>query len=155
MLRAILADSTKSFWMPERASTIAGPTDWLFNFIMYLTYFFFALITVGTIVFVLKYRHKKGFKRQDTSAGHSTALELTWTIIPTIIVLIIYYFGFRQFMNQTVEPPHAYEIIATGRMWNWSFTYPSVIPCLSNAANSFARSSVRLLRQHPSSCAPW
>ena len=125
MLRAILADTRQSFWMPERASTMARGTDGLFDFILYLSVFFFAVITIGTIVFVLKYRHRKGVTVANTGAGHSTALELTWTIIPTILVLIIYYYGFRQFLNQAIEPPGAYEITATGAMWNWSFTYPN------------------------------
>lgn len=126
MLRALLADTTSnSFWLPERASTMASGTDGLFDFIMYLTYFFFALIAIGTIYFGFKYRHRRGVVIPTTAAGHSTALELTWTIIPTILVLIIYYYGFRQFLNEAIEPPGAYEITATGQMWNWSFAYPN------------------------------
>jgi cytochrome c oxidase subunit 2 len=83
------------------------------------------LITALVVVFVLKYRHRKGSGPAESSAGHSTTLELTWTIIPTIIVLILYYYGFRGYMQMTVEPPNAYEIVATGRMWNWTFTYPN------------------------------
>ncbi len=81
-------------------------------------------MAVLLVTFVVKYRHQEG-KVQESTAGHSTALELTWTIIPTIIVLVIFYFGFRQFLNLSVEPPNAYEITATGMMWNWQFTYPN------------------------------
>ena len=76
------------------------------------------------LVFVFRYRHREGVARA-TVAGHSTALELTWTIIPTILVGIIFYYGFHGYMAMVIEPPNAYEITANGRMWNWSFTYPN------------------------------
>jgi len=53
------------------------------------------------------------------------ALEITWTVIPTIIVVMIYYWGFKGFIHEAVEPPAGYEITAIGRMWNWTFQYPN------------------------------
>jgi cytochrome c oxidase subunit 2 len=124
MLTTVLANSSKSFWMPERASTFAPNVDGVFNFIYWLCLFFFLLITILLVYFVIRYRHKPGVER-ESAAGHSTALELTWTIIPTVLVLVIFYFGFRGFLNMAVEPPNPYEINVTGSMWQWSFTYPN------------------------------
>jgi cytochrome c oxidase subunit II len=125
MLTAILAETQKlsSFWMPERASTVAANVDGLYDFIYYLSLFFFLLITFLLVWFCIKYRHREGVKEQESAAGHSTALELTWTIIPTIIVLVIFYLGFRGFINMMVEPPNSYEVLVTGRTWAWTFTY--------------------------------
>ncbi len=125
MLRSVLAEVyDQTFWLPKGASTVAPSTDWLFNFVLWICIFFFLLIAVLTVYFCVKYRHREGVK-QESTAGHSTALELTWTIIPTVIVLVIFYYGFRQFMNLSVDPPNSYEITATGMMWNWQFTYPN------------------------------
>lgn len=124
MLRALLAETSKSFWLPEGASTSAPAQDAIFYAVYWINVFFTLLIAAMVVVFVLKYRHRKGVKN-ESSAGHSTTLELTWTIIPTIIVLILYYYGFRSYMRMAIEPPNAYEIVATGRMWNWTFTYPN------------------------------
>lgn len=124
-MHAILADAAKNyFWLPEQASTVAGDTDRLYNAITWLSVFFFVLITVLLVAFVIKYRHKPGEKR-DVSASHSMALEITWTVIPSIIVVFLYYYGFRQYMNLTVEPPNAYPIDVTAHMWQWSFSYPT------------------------------
>ena len=125
MFTAILADFAKrdgSYWMPRQSSTMAKPVDNLFDFIYYLSLFFFVLITLMLVWFCVKYRHREGVTR-DPAAGHSTALELTWTLIPTVLVLVIFYFGFRGFMDMTVEPPDSYEIGVTGVTWNWSYTY--------------------------------
>src|SRR5689334_5764546 len=125
MLTAILADLNKrdgSFWMPRQSSTVAPDVDALFDFVFWLSVFFFVLITLMVVVFIIKYRHREGVTR-DPAAGHSTALELTWTLIPTVLVLVIFYIGFRGFMNMSVEPPNSYEIGVKGQMWNWTFTY--------------------------------
>lgn len=124
MLQAILAQTDKSFWLPRGTSTISGGIDSLFNVIMWLCIFFFLLVTVLLVWFVIRYRHRPGVAR-DTAAGHSTALEITWTVIPSIIVVFLYYYGFREYMNMTIEPPNSYEITATGQMWQWSFSYPN------------------------------
>ena len=47
-----------SFWMPPQVSTVAHSVDWLFNFILAISVFFFVLIVVVMIVFVLKYRRR-------------------------------------------------------------------------------------------------
>ncbi len=117
--------SSGGFWMPRRASTVAGDVDALFSFIFWLTVFFFCLILVLMVAFVLKYRHREGYEQPAKPPAHSTALELTWTIIPTILVLLIFYFGFRGYLHMSVAPPNAYEINVTARMWHWDFIYPN------------------------------
>ena len=124
MIGLMLANANGSFWMPEQGSSVAGGVDWLFSFVLWLSAFFFALVTTLLVVFVLRYRHRPGVAR-STVGGHNTALELTWTIIPTILVGIIFYYGFRGYMEMAVEPPNAYEITASGTMWTWSFIYPN------------------------------
>jgi cytochrome c oxidase subunit II len=126
MLPMILADGvTSSPWLPQRASEVAPQIDSLFNFVLFINVFFVALITILLVVFVIKYRHREGHTDHTVHAGHSTALELTWTIIPLIIVLIIYLLGFHGYMHMADPPDNAYEIIATGHMWDWNFTYPN------------------------------
>src|SRR6185312_6624541 len=122
MWQAILADSAPTFWLPRGASTISGQVDLLFNVILWICIFFFLLVTILLLVFTVMYRHKPG-KVTDTAAGHSTTLELTWTLIPSIIVVFLYYYGFRHYMEMTIEPPNSYEVTAKGTMWQWSFAY--------------------------------
>jgi cytochrome c oxidase subunit II len=110
------------FWMPPPASDMARGVDALFNFILWVCIFFFVLIAVLMVYFVLRYRHREGVKR-DTAVGHSTALELTWTIIPMILVLIMFYFGLTQYLNETTPPPGAREVRVTAQKWSWLFTY--------------------------------
>lgn len=113
------------FWMPPQASTVSDEVDGLFYFIFWITVFFFVLILTLMIWFVIKYRYREGRETPERAPAHSTALELTWTVIPTVLVLMIFYYGFRGFLKMSIAPPNAYEIQVTASMWNWSFTYPN------------------------------
>lgn len=124
MLTAYLAQANDpTFWLPKQASTVSDNVDGLFTFVYWLSVFFFLLVTAMVVYFTLKYRHRPGTTR-ESAAGHSTALELTWTIIPTLLVLPIFYYGFRGFMDMQVEPPNPYEINVIGKMWTWTYEYP-------------------------------
>ena len=67
-----------SFWLPPQISTVAHSVDWLFNFILAISVFFFILIVVLMVIFVLKYRRREG-QLAEPSPTHNTALEVTNT----------------------------------------------------------------------------
>jgi len=113
-----------SFWMPPQVSTIAQNVDWLFNFILVISVFFFLLIVVLMVVFVLKYRRREGVDA-EASPTHNLPLELTWTGIPIVLVVVIFFFGFKGFLDMSTPPANAYQILVEGQKWNWSFTYPN------------------------------
>ena len=125
MLQSILAASEKTYWLPRGTSSVSGDVDWLYYFVYWVNVFFFLLVVALMIWFGWKYRHRGTSKPVESSSGHSTALELTWTIIPTLIVIVIFYYGFRGFLAMAVEPPQAYEITVNGKTWSWSFQYPN------------------------------
>jgi cytochrome c oxidase subunit 2 len=121
MLTMLLA---QSLYLPPKASTVAPEVDTLFNWILGVTAFFCLLIFVTMAYFAIKYRHRPGRVAPESTA-HSTALELTWTIIPIIIVLVIFYYGFKGFLDESVVPPNAYEVNVHSQMWSWGFVYPN------------------------------
>ncbi len=120
----ILADAGGTFWMPPQASEMAGEVDWLFFFIFWICVFFFGLVLVLLVVFSWKYRYREGQPMLD-APKHNTALELTWTFIPTVIVIVIFFYGFKDYLHMVVPPPDAYEVDVTAHMWDYTFTYPN------------------------------
>lgn len=109
-----------NFLYPPRASTYAGDVDALMNFINYLSIFFWVLITGAIIYFAWKYSREK----HEAAPAHNTALEITWTVIPTILVIAIFAWGFKSFMTLSRAPGDAMEIHVTGQKWSWAFEYP-------------------------------
>jgi len=119
----MLADVGGSFWMPPQASEIAGEVDWLFFFIFWICVFFFVLILVLLVGFAWKYRYREGQPMLD-APKHNTAAELTWTFIPTVIVIVIFFYGFKGYLHMVVPPPNAFEVDVTAQMWHYNFSYP-------------------------------
>jgi cytochrome c oxidase subunit II len=105
-------------------STFAEHTDWLFFWIYAITAFFFILLMVLMFYFTFRYRRRPGAVPLR-SRSHNTALELTWSVVPTIILVWMFFEGFRGYANMAIAPAAAPEVLITGQMWSWSATYPN------------------------------
>ncbi len=114
------------FWMPEGASTIAEDVDLLFDFIYWLNVIFFLLIAVGTVYFVWKYRRKKEGQLALSQIDDHMGLETLWSVVPLLLCLVCFAWGFRIYMDLNVAPDDAYEIQAKAKRWNWAFQYEGV-----------------------------
>jgi len=106
----------------RNASTFAGAHDALFWFIFWLSVFFFVLLMGLSAYFVLKYRRRPGVPAQR-SASHNTPLELTWSVVPLVILLGLFFWAFHVYMDMHVAPGDAEEIHVTAQRWNWSWEY--------------------------------
>ncbi len=118
-----IAPEKGSFWLPVAASTQAKGIDAIWDFILYVSLFFLALITVLTIWFPIRYRRRYEGQPAESQVSHNTTLELTWTIIPLILVVFMFWGGFRGYIDLTTPPADAYEIGVIGQKWNWTFAY--------------------------------
>ncbi|MEX2214733.1 MAG: cytochrome c oxidase subunit II [Phycisphaeraceae bacterium] len=141
----LVAQSEPSLWMPSASSTVAGEVDSLFYFILWICVVMFLLILALMILFIAKYRQRPGYT-PVRSPSHSTALELTWTVIPTIVVMVIFYAGFKGYLNMATPPPNAYEIQVYATKWSWEFTYPTGYPSTNELRVPLNR-PVRLVMQ--------
>jgi cytochrome c oxidase subunit 2 len=52
-------------------------------------------------------------------------LEVTWSVIPVVLVVVIFYLGFVGYMDMRLPPREAYEINVVARQWSWQFKYPN------------------------------
>jgi cytochrome c oxidase subunit II len=120
----MMMDSTGSFLLPPSSSTIAPEVDTLFYTILGVSIFFFVIVISLAIFFTLKYR-RRGQANLNIQSDHNTSLEIVWTVIPLIIVMIIFVMGFRVYLKQYVAPKDAIEIKVTAQRWTWNFSYPN------------------------------
>src|SRR5713226_9192602 len=75
------------WWLPENVSTYGQEIDWLFHLIYYITGGTFVLVFVAMLVFIVIYRDRPG--RQARSTHGSTPLEIAWTIVPALILVVL------------------------------------------------------------------
>ena len=100
---------------------ISQAVNFTFLFILVISVVLLGLITVLMIAFVIKYHRSR---HPVPAQVHSHAvLEVVWTVVPTILALGMFYYGWVGFKLMRTPPPNAMEVTATGRMWSWSFDY--------------------------------
>jgi cytochrome c oxidase subunit 2 len=110
--------------MPVQASAQAVFVDQLWNWDLAAVSFLFAIIIVPLAYSLLVFRRRKG----DTSDGKheegNVTLEVTWTIIPLLLVTVYSYLGAYVLGETRTPDPNALIISVTAHQWDWSFTYP-------------------------------
>jgi cytochrome c oxidase subunit 2 len=110
--------------LPIQGTDVAGRWDGLYDFLVGLSIFFFVLVVGGMIVFAYKYRAgQPGLKTRYITGSH--LLEGVFIAIPTILLLIIFGWGFNVYHGMVAAPTDAYEIKVIGKQWLWQFQYDS------------------------------
>jgi cytochrome c oxidase subunit II len=109
---------------PEQASSVAPYVDGLYLGLVVITGAVSLLIWFAIFYLAIKYR-----RRPDNELAQEqeppVALELAWTIIPTIIFIGIFVAGAWVFFRIQRVPSNALEVYATGRQWMWKFQHPT------------------------------
>lgn len=100
---------------------IVDQVDQTFWLIMGISIILLALITVVMIYFVYKYNRKRHPVAENIEGN--TTLEIVWTIIPVILVLIMFFVSWAGFKNMRDVPKDAMVVSVTGQMWKWTFEY--------------------------------
>lgn len=124
---AILSElAPATVWMPSQGSDIAARYDQLWLFLILMTTFFTVLIMGLLIAFVIRRRQRRTADRAThaTGATHSTPLELTWIVVPTVVVIALFVFGFQLYLDMNQAPSNAYEVTVVAKQWDWTFQYP-------------------------------
>jgi len=108
--------------MFTEASNFAEGVDLAFKVIFGISLFFLVGITAVMLYFVVRYRrskHPKAVQIKD-----NTALEISWTLIPLALALLMFYYGYAAFSPQRDIPSDAMNVTVVSKMWAWSFVYP-------------------------------
>jgi cytochrome c oxidase subunit II len=103
------------------ASNFVEGVDFSLYLILSISVFFLVGITVVMIYFLFRYSKKNN--PVATNIPHNTYLEIVWTVIPTILVLIMFWYGWTGYKPMLTAPDDAMEIEAIAQMWKWSFKY--------------------------------
>ncbi len=112
-----------TFWLPPQASTTAHEIDFLFYFIFWAS----VVIQVGVTYFLVRYAWKyrrRSHADRPVEVHPSKLLEASWIVIPTMLVFVVFWLGFKAFVSAGIPPDNAYEIRVTGKKWLWEFEYP-------------------------------
>jgi len=111
----------------EGVSTFAADVDRAFWVVNVITLGLF-VVTIGTMLyFVYRYRRSKNPPENAQNIEHYTPIEIAWTVIPTILLGIIFYYGLDSLRQQRTMPtaPDTIQIEVEAKRWSWTFKYPN------------------------------
>jgi len=100
---------------------VVQSTDTTFIIIIGISIFFLLIITVAMFYFMYKYSRKRNPVATDITGN--TSLEILWTVIPTILVMVMFFYGYSGFKAMRNAPADAMTVKVIGRMWAWSYEY--------------------------------
>ena len=110
-------------WLPENVSTFGTEIDSLFYLIYYITGAVFILVTVLMVLFLVMYRYREG-RRAVYSHGNTT-MEIIWTVIPAIILIVLAFSSASTWSKIKVNaPPSDFKLQVTAKQFNWEIIYP-------------------------------
>ena len=107
---------------PDRASSLAGRVDALYFFLVGLT-IFFSLLIAGLIVYYAVKYHRRHPDAVGARVHGGMVLEITWSVIPLIIVIVIFVWSASVFFAMTRPPDDTINIYVVGKQWMWKFQH--------------------------------
>ena len=108
---------------PPDASSMAGDVDRLYYLLTGITVFFSVLIFSIIFYFMIKYR-RRSEDEVPPETHTSMALELTWTIIPSLICVVLFVWASALYVQESRPPASATEIFVIGKQWMWHLQHP-------------------------------
>ena len=112
-----------SWWLPEDVSTYGKDIDFLFHLIYYITGATFVLVAAALIAFLVLYRHKEG--RRATYTHGNTTLEIVWTVVPTLILVVLTFLSVPTWARIKMQmPPTDLTVQVNAKQFNWEILYP-------------------------------
>ncbi len=109
-------------FMPTQGTEIAKSIDNLYAFLLVISLVSCVIVIGGMIYFAIKYKRKS---ENDVTAyiTHDTRLEILWSVIPLILFLFVFAWGWVIYHDMRTMPKDALEIHVTGKQWAWAVEY--------------------------------
>ena len=136
MMLAFFSTATAAAGEPTSPTNIFAPASTPAKSIAHLSMFVLAITgLIFLVVFTLLAYSIVKFRARDVDAGRepaqvygSTQIELAWTIIPILIVVVLYLATAQVIhaVQDAPQPPGALEVTAIGHQYWWEFRYPGL-----------------------------
>jgi cytochrome c oxidase subunit II len=108
--------------LQEAASPVMEDINSFHNFVLWIITAVTAFVLILLLIIIVRFNARANLTPSRTT--HNTLLEVMWTIVPVIILLLIAVPSFRLLFLQLDVPKPDLTVKATGKQWFWSYSYP-------------------------------
>ena len=106
---------------PARASTAAGNVDALYIFLIIVSGMMTLLVFTAIIIFAARYRHRRGVLAEQIEG--SIPLEVTWSIIPLGVFMVIFVWGAVVYFHSRTPPRDSTDVYVVAKQWMWKLQH--------------------------------
>jgi cytochrome c oxidase subunit II len=109
--------------MQEAVTPIAHDIHSLYYNILTPIIFIISLFVLGLILWVM-YRFNENKNPNPSRTTHNVILEVAWTVVPVMVLVVIAIPSFRLLTHQLTLPDADVTVKVTGKQWYWTYDYP-------------------------------
>ncbi len=100
---------------------MAHRVDALFIFLLIVTGMMTLLVFTLVVYFAARYRHRRGVRAEQIEG--SDALEITWSVIPLFVFMVIFAWGAVVYFKERTPPRDATEVYVVAKQWMWKLEH--------------------------------
>ena len=108
--------------LQQSASPVMDNIIWFHDFLLYLITGIAGFVLVLLVVVMVRFNARTNPTPSRTT--HNTLIEIAWTLIPIVILMVIAVPSFKLLFLQLNVPAADLTVKATGKQWYWSYSYP-------------------------------
>jgi cytochrome c oxidase subunit II len=108
--------------LQQAASPVMESLVAFHNFLLVIITLIAIFVLALLVVVIVKFNARAN--PTPTKTTHNTLLEVLWTVVPVVILVVIAIPSFRLLFTQQSIPPADVTVKATGKQWYWSYSYP-------------------------------
>ena len=108
--------------LQQSASPVMDNIIWFHDFLLYIITGIAGFVLVLLVVVMVRFNARTNPTPSRTT--HNTLIEIAWTLIPIVILMVIAVPSFKLLFLQLNVPAADLTVKATGKQWYWSYSYP-------------------------------
>ncbi|MGQ0590376.1 MAG: cytochrome c oxidase subunit II [Sphingosinicella sp.] len=111
------------YGLQDQVTEFGQEAAWFHNIILMPLITLISLFVLALLGWVM-FRYRRGANPTPSRTSHNTTLEVVWTLVPVLILVVIAVPSIRLLAHQYAPPAADLTIKATGNQWNWGYEYP-------------------------------
>jgi len=120
--RGMGVPAPNGFYLQDSATPVMDDLTKVYNLVSYIIAGIVAFVLGLMAYIMIRYREKANPIPSKTS--HNTLIEVVWTIVPVLILIVIAIPSMNLLYKQDVIKDTEVTVKAVGNTWNWAYTYP-------------------------------
>lgn len=122
---ALGVPTDKALHLQQGAAPLKHDAIWFHDIILMPVITAITLLVLGLLIWIIV-RYNKRTNPVPAKFSHNTAIEIAWTVIPVIILVVIAFFSFSLLRKYNDMPTPDVVVKATGYQWYWAYDFPEL-----------------------------